>query len=121
LPGTTPIPNYIDGFRYPKTGGFVSFLEPFADTFRIRVNKRATNIDPQRRTLQFADGETISYGTLISSIPLPDVISIMKGAPDGVLEASKKLAFSTVWLVNLGVGRADVSDAMVTYFYDEDI
>ncbi|GFE86445.1 protoporphyrinogen/coproporphyrinogen oxidase [Steroidobacter agaridevorans] len=121
LPGTTPIPNYIDGFRYPKTGGFVSFLEPFSDTFRIRVNKRATHLDPKKRTLQFADGETISYGTLISSIPLPDLISIMKGAPDDVLSASKKLAFSTVWLVNLGVGRADVSDAMVTYFYDEDI
>jgi protoporphyrinogen oxidase len=121
LPGTTPIPNYIDGFRYPLTGGFISFLEPFSDCFSIRVNKRATHLDPETRTLQFSDGETIKYGTLISSIPLPDLISIMEGAPDDVFGASKNLAFSTVWLVNLGVGRADVSDAMVTYFYDEDI
>jgi Protoporphyrinogen oxidase len=121
LPGTTPIPNYIDDFRYPSTGGFVSYLEPFANAFCIQTNKRATRLDPKKRTLQFADGETVTYGILISSIPLPDLISIMQGAPEDVLSASKKLAFSTVWLVNLGVARADISEAMVTYFYDEEI
>ncbi|WP_116810904.1 protoporphyrinogen/coproporphyrinogen oxidase [Steroidobacter cummioxidans] len=121
LPGTAPIPNYIDHFRYPSTGGFLSYLEPFESQFRIQLNKRLTQLDPVAKAIEFADGETISYGSVISSIPLPELISLMKGVPGDVLAASQRLAFSTVWLVNLGVGRADFSDAMVTYFYDEDV
>ena len=121
LPDTTPIPNYIDHFRYPSSGGFSSFLDPFAKRLDIRLNKRVTYLDPVTRILQFADGDRIAYGTVISSIPLPDLISLISGVPDDVLASSRKLAFSTAWLVNLGVDRADLSDAMVTYFYDDDV
>lgn len=121
LPGTGAIPNYIDHFRYPSSGGFLSYLEPFGEKLCVRLNKELVYLDPIERVIQFADGETISYGTVISSVPLPSLIPLIKGVPEEVLEASRKLAFSTAWLVNIGVGRADVSDSMVTYFYDQDV
>jgi protoporphyrinogen oxidase len=121
LPGTTAIPNYIDVFRYPLRGGFVSYLEPFGRRFPIQLSKQVIRLDPHEKVLQFADGESICYGTVISTIPLPDLIPLITDVPDDVLAASQKLAFTTAYLVNLGVGRADFSDSVVTYFYDDDV
>ena len=42
-------------------------------------------------------------------------------APPDVVDASRRLACSTCVLVNIGVNRADLSAAHMTYFYDEDI
>ena len=46
---------------------------------------------------------------------------MIKGAPPDVVDASRRLACSTCVLVNIGVNREDLSDAHMTYFYDEDI
>ena len=46
---------------------------------------------------------------------------MIAGAPRDVVEASQRLACSTCVLVNVGVDRADLSEAQMTYFYDEDI
>ena len=43
------------------------------------------------------------------------------GAPKDVVDASQRLACSTCVLVNVGIDRADISKAHMTYFYDEDI
>jgi protoporphyrinogen oxidase len=43
------------------------------------------------------------------------------GVPQEVRDASRRLACSTCVLVNVGVDRKDLSDAHITYFYDEDI
>jgi protoporphyrinogen oxidase len=121
LPGSASIPNYIDVYRYPSAGGFVSYLEPFAKRFPIQLRKQVVSIDSREKVLRFEDGDAVRYGSLISSIPLPDLVSVMVGAPDDVVAASHRLAFTTALIVNLGVDRADLSDAGVTYFYEEDI
>ena len=46
---------------------------------------------------------------------------MIQGAPPDVVDASRRLACSTCVLVNIGVDREDLSDAHMTYFYDEDI
>ncbi len=46
---------------------------------------------------------------------------MIAGAPRDVVDASQRLACSTCVLVNVGVDRADLSQAQMTYFYDEDI
>jgi protoporphyrinogen oxidase len=46
---------------------------------------------------------------------------MIRGTPQDVLDASRRLACSTCVLVNVGVDRGDLSDAHMTYFYDEDI
>jgi protoporphyrinogen oxidase len=46
---------------------------------------------------------------------------MINGAPPDVVEASQRLACSTCVLVNIGVSREDISNAHMTYFYDEDI
>ena len=58
---------------------------------------------------------------MVSSIPLPDLIPMIVGVPEDVVDAAAKLACSTCVLVNIAVDREDISNAHMSYFYDEDI
>jgi protoporphyrinogen oxidase len=78
-------------------------------------------IDPVASELTFRDGSRASYDGLVSSIPLPELVPMIVGAPAEVKEAAARLACSTCVLVNVGVDRAELSQAHMTYFYDEDV
>jgi protoporphyrinogen oxidase len=116
-----PAVHYIKGFRYPSEGGFASYLEKFARDARIELGHEAVEIDPSAKSIRFGDGTTTGYERLISSLPLPDLIRIISGAPADVREAAERLACSNCVLVNVGIGRPDVTDKHITYVYDEDI
>jgi protoporphyrinogen oxidase len=121
LSPSAPNVHYITHFRYPKRGGFVSYLRKFVPLGNLKLGHEIVSIDPSRRLLGFADGQVADYDGLISSVPLPDLIRMIRGAPRDVLDAAGRLACSTCVLVNIGVDRSDLSDAHMTYFYDEDI
>ncbi len=48
--------HYVDTFRYPSYGGFVSYLEPFAERFEVKLDHRLSGLDPAHRVLRFANG-----------------------------------------------------------------
>lgn len=116
----TPDVHYVDHFRYPSENGFVSYLEPFYRHCLLELTHEVTSIDPARRRLELAGGESVGYEHLISSMPLPSLIACVEGAPPDVVEAAAKLACTTCVLVNIGVNRPDISPAHWTYFYDRD-
>ena len=116
----TPDVHYVDHFRYPTHGGFVAFLERFLDGVRIELGHEVTAIDAGERRLTFADGSQALYGSLVSSLPLPEIVARIDGAPAEVTQAAGLLACTTSVVVNLGVDRDDLSGSHWTYFYDED-
>lgn len=116
-----PEVHYITHFRYPTDGGFVSYLRNFPVIADLRLNHQLVAIDPRGKQLRFSNGFTTRYDGLVSSVALPDLIPMIAGAPQDVIEASRRLACSTCILVNIGVNRSDLSDAQITYFYDQDI
>jgi protoporphyrinogen oxidase len=118
---SSPNIHYITHFRYPKQGGFVSYLNKFVPLGNIKLNHELVSINPQIRQLEFSNGLRTQYDAVISSLPLPDLIRMIKGAPRDVLDASRRLACSSCVLVNIGVDRDDLSKAHMSYFYDEDI
>lgn len=113
--------HYVTNFRYPTHGGFAAYLQPFFDDPAIALGHDVIRIDPRERTIWFGNGTSASFGHLISSIPLPDLIPRIVGVPDDVRDAARKLAFTTAVMVNIGVARDDLSDAHITYFYDDEI
>jgi len=119
--GPVPGSHYVDTFRYPSHGGFVTYLESLAQRYDVRLNHQVTGIDPRTRQLHFANGTVVAYSELISSVPLPDLIPLVDGVPPDVLAAAKRLAFTTAALFNFGIDREDLSETAITYFYDEDI
>jgi protoporphyrinogen oxidase len=121
LSPSPPQVHYITHFRYPSEGGFMCYLRKFVPLGNLKLNHDLTSVDPRSRELTFANGVVTKYDALISSVPLPDLIRMIPGVPQDVLDASRRLACSTCVLVNVGVDREDLSAAHMTYFYDDDI
>ncbi len=117
---SSPAVHYVQDYRYPTHGGFAGFLPRLLQGVPIALNHQVTRIDPRARGIHFAGGAQAEYDHVISSIPLPELISLIAGAPRDVREAADTLACTTVVLVNLGVARPDVSQASWTYFYDDE-
>jgi protoporphyrinogen oxidase len=122
-PAAPSAAHYITHFRYPTLGGFQRYLDRFAALADIQLGHQVVGLDPAARELTFANGARTGYDGVVSSIPLPDLVPMIAGAPRDVIDAARQLACSTCVLVNVGVDRADLSPrgAHMTYFYDDDI
>ncbi len=120
LSPAAPHVHYITHFRYPRNGGFMAYLTKFVPMGNLKLSHELISIDPRSRQLRFRDGLQASYDGLVSSVPLPDLIPMIQKTPKDVLDAAARLACSTLVLVNIGVNREDISDAHMTYFYDQD-
>jgi len=121
ISASAPHVHYITHFRYPSAGGFINYLNKFVPLGNIKLNHQVVSIDPRKQELRFSNGLVTQYDGLVSSVPLPDLLPMIQGAPADVVEASQRLACSTCVLVNVGIDRADLSNAHMTYFYDDDI
>ena len=121
LSPAAPHVHYITHFRYPSEGGFMCYLRNFLPLGNLKLNHELVCIDPRSRQLRFSNEVVVQYDSLVSSVPLPDLVHMIQGAPPDVIEAAGLLACSTCVLVNVGVDREDLSRAHMTYFYDEDI
>jgi len=117
----TPDIHYVTDFRYPTHKGFVGYLDGFRAASTMKCNHEVVAIDAMAKTLTFLNGTTTDYIELISSIPLPKLIPMIKDAPKEVRDAAALLSCSEVVLVNIGVKRPHIADDHWTYFYDADI
>jgi protoporphyrinogen oxidase len=116
----TPNIHYVQDYRYPVEDGFQAFLGGLTGASTLALEHRAVEVDPRLREVRFANGVVAGYDHLISSVPLPDLVPMIAGAPADVLEAAGRLACTTLVLVNLGVARPDVSEASWNYYYDDE-
>jgi protoporphyrinogen oxidase len=121
LSPTTPDVHYVSHFRYPRINGFGSYLDRSAQESQLKLSHRLTSLDPQNLELEFANGLRCNPDHLISSLPLPSLIDLCTGVPSDVVEAAGKLAASTCVIINIGINRADISEAHWSYFYDAEI
>ena len=71
--------------------------------------------------MRFGNASGFRYDGLVSSVPLPELIPMIDGAPPDVREAAGRLACSEMVLVSLGIDRPDLVDAHWSYFYDRDV
>lgn len=121
LSASAPNIHYITHFRYPTDGGFAAYLKRFLPLGELQLNHELVALDPGNRELTFRNGFRTRYDAVVSSIPLPEIVPMIAGAPADVVAAAKRLACSTCVLVNVAVDREDLSDGHMTYFYDDDI
>ena len=112
---------YAKEMRYPKKGGYKSFLNFMAKDVNVQLEKKAVLIDIKRKRIDFSDGSSTYYQKLVSSIPLPELINIIKDVPENVKMAASKLHATSGQLVSLGFNRPDISPKIWFYIYDEDI
>jgi protoporphyrinogen oxidase len=116
----TPDVHYVDHFRYPTNNGFVSYLNKFIHLVDLHLNRKVIRVYPKQRELLLSDGTRTSYTSLISSVPLPDIISMIEWVPRDVQDAASRLACTSCITVNIGINRNDLSNSHWLYFYDRD-
>ena len=63
-------------FGYPLKGGFQALMDGFLPHLKgeLRLNTRVTRVSPRHRTVTFADGTSVRYEHLISTMPLPGLV-----------------------------------------------
>ncbi|MBE7712555.1 MAG: hypothetical protein E7Z87_02285 [Cyanobacteria bacterium SIG26] len=112
---------YTKYMRYPKKGGFRSILNDCRKNLDIRFNKEVIEIDTTNKIITFKDKTKVEYKRLVSSIPLPEIVKIIKDCPQNVREAGYYLRNTCGYMVSLGFRRPDIAKHLWFYVYDKDI
>ncbi len=110
----------FSSFLYPEKGGFFAFFSPFAHGIEIRTGARLVDLDLQEKRLRFADGRTVGYERLISTIPLPDLVAATRSAPASIASSARTLRHTQLLCVNMIVDRPHLSPYHWFYIYDEE-
>ena len=113
---------YNATFRYPKRGGIEVVPNAFAARIKsLRTGARVQEIDLEKRRVVLHTGEAVAYDRLVSTIPLPSLLSIAVGG-DLDRTAAARLDWSVVGCLNLGIARPGVGGGTHwMYFPDPEV
>jgi protoporphyrinogen oxidase len=96
-------------FRFPLHGGTGAIWEALARALpqeRIRCNKKVVGLDAAAKVLSFADGTTMEFDQLISTMPLDILCRVTRGLsiPEAQLrEAADKFRHSSSHIIGFGI------------------
>jgi protoporphyrinogen oxidase len=105
-------------FLYPRDGGVESLIRGLLPRVpRVRTGFRVTSIRRAGGAWRVGDGhEEREYDTLVSTIPIPELVGALEGAPDEVRAAGSALVHRSLVSVMLGIGRPQLNDFSWVYF-----
>src|SRR6202022_2708602 len=77
-------------FKYPLYGGTGGLYARFWPLLRdhIQLNREVVRVDVSERVLRFADGGEANYDVLISAAPIPELLRMIRPAPELLIEAA---------------------------------
>jgi UDP-galactopyranose mutase len=111
-------------FGYPLRGGFQAYMDALMnrlDPSRVHTGRAVAAISPRRRTITLEGGEEVGYDQLVSTMPLPVLVRLLDDAPAAVRDAAAGLLSTTVICVNLGIGRADITEKHWIYYPEDTV
>ncbi|MFH1478520.1 MAG: FAD-dependent oxidoreductase [Candidatus Omnitrophota bacterium] len=113
---------YNARFWYPIKGGISELVKSFSKTLdNVYLEKHALSIDQYNKKIHFKDKDTRRYERLISSIPLPELISLLNDVPSDIKEAVSMLKYISIYVVNLGIKKDDIVDKHWVYYPEESV
>ena len=111
-------------FGYPLRGGFQALMDGFLPLLDgdMELEAQVVAVSPGRKSVTLSDGRQFRFNSLISTMPLPRLVEAMGAeAPDFVREAARHLRHVSVRCVNLGIGRADLTDKHWIYYPEDTV
>ncbi len=109
-------------FLYPRVGGIGAIPNALAKRVEnISLRTEVMEIRTTRRHLEVAytqNGEQRRQEAdkVLSSVPLPELVKMVREAPDEVVKASEALVYNSLACFNIGVDREAISDKHWLYF-----
>lgn len=110
---------YAKSMRYPTKGGYKAYLGYMASSIDIQTGKKAILLDLEKKRIDFHDGTHAYFDKLVTTIPLPELVRIIKDLPTRILEAAEKLSATSGQLVSIGFNKV-IPQHLWYYIYDED-
>ena len=117
---------YNPSFLYPACGGISILPESFLPHITgATTNIELLEVDTKRRLARFHDrlsGTTITehYESLVSTIPIPELVRRCLDMPVHLKEAAAGLRWVSVYNLNMAVAREQVSDKHWLYFPEQE-
>jgi protoporphyrinogen oxidase len=96
---------YNATFSYPRQGGIGQLSQRLADSLSAEVRRGAevVSVDWQQRRVRVAGGEELTYGTLVSTMPLTDLVRALAAPPEAVHAAAAQLRATSVTYWDIGL------------------
>ena len=118
---TRPV-GYNAYFWYPKQGGIDQLPKALARRLDyISTSSPAVKVDISGKKVFFDNGTSKKFDVLISTVPLPELISMCCPVPKSVSLASKKLRCLSVFNLNLGIAKKMPTSRHWVYFHQKNI
>ncbi len=120
LGGRNPRLGYNPQFFYPTDGGIEELalaLASHVSVLQCLQAVRGVRWKERRAVLQ--GGEEVRYETLVSSMPLSELIAALDPPPPGMVPGGL-LRCVPIWVLNVGVRRPNISDQHWIYFPEEE-
>ncbi len=108
---------YNPSFLYPSRGGIGSLPNAFlAHVSPPAYGYELAEVDTKRRKAVFQDGRVERYETLVSTMPVPELVRRCVDLPAEIRDAARGLRCVSVYNINLGIAREGISDKHWIYF-----
>jgi protoporphyrinogen oxidase len=110
---------YNADFRYPVRGGIQVLPDAFAARLKpgqVRLGCAVRYLDLNERVAVIEGLGEVSFGRLVNTLPLVDFLDLARPLPSSIILARLKLRYNTVYNLNIGVARANISDKHWVYF-----
>ena len=107
---------------YPAKGGFGEIFYALGKKIKnIDLNRKVIRIDPKAKTLHTVCGKIYSYNTLISTIPIIELIRLIEGFPDSLIIRSNELDFLSLKLGMIVINHPVDTEIQRIYSSEESI
>jgi protoporphyrinogen oxidase len=113
---------YNASFLYPQRSGIEVLPRSLAARLdKVRCGLKVVRVDAKERVVHTDSGSSYRYRHLVSTIPLPVLLSCVDSLPGTIRELASKLIHTSVLDVNLGLDVEELTDKHWIYVPDPDI
>ncbi|MBI3299979.1 MAG: FAD-dependent oxidoreductase [Elusimicrobia bacterium] len=111
---------YNAHFRYPVRGGCQALPDALAARVpALRLGCKVVAVDLAEKTAVLEGLGEVRYERLVNTMPLPDFLDLAGPLPPAVRAARARLRWVDVHNLNIGVGRANISERHWIYFPED--
>ena len=98
--------DHVQHRYYVKEGGIGAFSDRLASKVKnIKYGKNVIKIDLKRKEALCSDGTICRYNTIISTIPITELVKKVSDIPSGLVKASKGLKYNSICVFNFALKK----------------